>query len=48
MEIITKKGEKIERYRASQESADGRGNGKRIGTAYQLESGEVIYVPDTP
>jgi hypothetical protein len=48
MEIITKKGEKIERYRASGESTESRGTGRRIGTAYQLESGEIIYVPDSP
>lgn len=47
MEIITKKGEKIEKYKASeQESSSSESKGKRIGTAYQLDNGEVIYVPD--
>ena len=46
MEIITKKGEKIDTYKAS-ESEQTRGNkGKRVGTAYQLENGEIIYIPE--
>ncbi|MEM1222246.1 MAG: DUF2149 domain-containing protein [Verrucomicrobiota bacterium] len=44
MEIIVKKGQEIEQYEASGES--GGGKGKRVGTAYQLESGEIIYVPE--
>lgn len=44
MEIIVKKDREIERYEASGES--GAGKGKRVGTAYQLESGEIIYVPE--
>lgn len=46
MEIITKKGEKIETYKASDDTQSAGNKGKRIGTAYQLENGEVIYVPD--
>jgi hypothetical protein len=47
MEIITKKGETIEKYKANKEQADpSQSRGKRIGTAYQLENGEIIYVPD--
>lgn len=45
MEIIVKKGRKIERYTATGETGEGRG--RRVGVAYQLESGEVIYVPET-
>jgi len=49
MEIITKKGETISKYKAGQEKAqDSKNKGKRIGTAYQLEDGEIIYIPDTP
>lgn len=49
MEIITKKGKEITRYKASDNSAaDTKNKGKRIGTAYQLENGELIYVPDEP
>ena len=46
MEIITKKGEEITRYKSN---TDGKGNGKqgkRVGTAYELENGEIIYVPE--
>ena len=46
MEIVTKKGDKMERYTPS-ETQNGAGNrGRRVGSAYQLESGEVIYVPE--
>lgn len=44
MEIITKSGQKIEHYRASTETLGG--DGERLGTAYRLKSGEVIYVPE--
>ena len=46
MEIITKKGEKIERYTADRNSEGSGDKGKRVGTAYQLENGEIIYVPE--
>ncbi|MGC4234806.1 MAG: DUF2149 domain-containing protein [Niabella sp.] len=46
MEIITKKGNKIEKYRASSSKESGPGKGKKVGTAYQLDNGEIIYVPD--
>lgn len=47
MEIITKKGEKIERYTSSEEeTSDNQSRGKRVGVAYQLENGEIIYVPE--
>lgn len=45
MEIITREGQKIERFRASSETRGG--DGERLGTAYRLKSGEVIYVPET-
>lgn len=44
MEIIKREGMKIERFRASPESLGG--DGERLGTAYRLKSGEVIYVPE--
>lgn len=44
MEIIIKKDREIERYQASGEA--GNGKGKRVGSAFQLESGEIIYVPE--
>ena len=47
MEIITKEGKEINTYKPSGKSADGDGDmGRRIGTAYQLEDGRIIYVPD--
>lgn len=46
MEIITKKGEEITRYK-SNDAANREGKkGKRVGTAYELENGEIIYVPE--
>ncbi len=44
MEMIVKKGRRIERLRSSGER--GQGRGQRLGVAYRLESGEVIYVPE--
>lgn len=47
MEIITKKGEKIERYTPSEDqSSSNQTKGKRVGIAYQLDNGEIIYVPE--
>lgn len=46
MEIITKKGEKIEKYTPSEDQSGKNSSGKRVGTAYQLENGEIIYVPE--
>ncbi len=47
MEILIKKGEKIEKY-TPQENTDASNSsrGKRVGVAYQLENGEIIYVPE--
>ena len=44
MEIIVKDGPEITRYRATGEL--GQARGKKVGTAYQLEDGRVIYVPE--
>jgi len=44
MEIVVKKDNKITKYKA--DSAQGSGKGQRIGIAYRLESGEVVYVPE--
>lgn len=46
MEIISKKGEKIETYKASNENNSSGNKGKRVGTAYQMDNGEIIYIPD--
>lgn len=47
MEIITKEGDRINRYTPSEEqnSQNGR-RGKKVGIAYELENGEIIYVPE--
>ncbi len=48
MEIITKEGDKTNRYRPSesQDGAEGGRRGRRVGAAYELENGEIIYVPE--
>ena len=47
MEIITKDGQKINRYTPSEDQSRKSGNkGKKVGIAYQLENGEIIYVPE--
>lgn len=46
MEIITKEGNKINRYTPSSDSESSSNKGKRVGVAYQLENGDIIYVPE--
>lgn len=47
MEIITKEGEIINRYTPSEDQTHADGTkGKRVGVAYELENGEIIYVPE--
>lgn len=46
MEIITKEGEKINRYTPSEDQSKSGNRGKKVGIAYQLENGEIIYVPE--
>lgn len=46
MEIITKEGDKINRYTPSDDQSQQGNRGKRVGIAYQLENGEIIYVPE--
>lgn len=46
MEIITKEGEKINRYTPSEDSDKSSDKGKRVGSAYELENGDIIYVPE--
>jgi hypothetical protein len=43
-EIIVKKGSEIKAYKLSGQT--GAGDGTRLGTAYKLANGQVIYVPD--
>lgn len=46
MEIITKEGERINRYTPSKDNNASDNKGKRVGTAYELENGDIIYVPE--
>ncbi|MDE5720314.1 MAG: DUF2149 domain-containing protein [Paramuribaculum sp.] len=46
MEIITKEGEKINRYTPSDDTDPSSPKGKRVGVAYELEHGDIIYVPE--
>lgn len=47
MEIITKEGEKINRYTPSENQDEKSGKrGRKVGIAYELENGEIIYVPE--
>lgn len=45
MEIITKEGEHVNRYVPSETQQSGK-KGKRVGVAYELENGEIIYIPE--
>ncbi|MDR1165309.1 MAG: DUF2149 domain-containing protein [Deltaproteobacteria bacterium] len=42
--LITKKAAKIEATRITRSEAEGRGS--RLGVAYQLEDGTMVYLPD--
>ena len=43
-EVIVKKGNKITAYELTGETLGG--DGERLGTAYRLADGQIIYVPD--
>lgn len=44
MEVISKKGKEIKVLKVSREKA--KGKGQRLGTAYRLEDGTFVYIPD--
>ena len=48
MEIITKKGGKIERSTPSKDAQDTKqgSRGRKVGVAYEMEDGQVYYVPE--
>ncbi len=46
MEIIQKNGKQINSYKASSKTSSDGTRGKRLGTAYQLDDGQIIYVPE--
>jgi len=46
MEIITKEGNKINKYTPSNDQSSSQKKGRKVGIAYELENGEIIYVPE--
>jgi len=44
LEPLIEKRRKLPSYRVSEDKLSGQG--QRLGTAYRLQSGEVVYVPD--
>ena len=46
MEMVVRKGNKVERFRPSKDKLGGQG--QRLGVAYRLKSGEMVYVPESP
>ncbi len=46
MEIITKEGDKINKYTPSEEQNKSGKRGKKVGIAYELDNGEINYVPE--
>lgn len=46
MEIITKEGREIKKYTPSETDASSKSKGRRVGIAYELDNGEIIYVPE--
>jgi hypothetical protein len=44
LEALKRKGIKVEKYRPTSEKRSGEG--ERLGTAYRLANGDVVYVPE--
>lgn len=44
MEVLVKKGQKLEHYKSSSEM--GEGQGEKAGITYRLQDGSLIYVPE--
>jgi len=44
MEVIIKKGKKIEKYKS--EGKIGQGEGQKAGVAYKLKNGSMVYIPE--
>jgi len=44
MEIITKKGKKIKAIKVTKDKS--KGMGERLGVAYKLNDGSMVYVPE--
>ena len=43
MEVITKDGQKVTKFKAR--GASGEGDGEKAGTAYRMKDGTMVYVP---
>lgn len=46
MEIIIKEGQEIRAYQADESQQSAGDRGRPVGTAYQLDTGEIIYIPN--
>ncbi len=46
MEIITKEGQTVTKYKPSENQEKGGRKGRKVGIAYEMENGEIIYVPE--
>jgi hypothetical protein len=46
MEIITREGNRIRKYTPSADPSSPSSKGRRVGVAYELENGEIIYIPE--
>ncbi|MDE5731389.1 MAG: DUF2149 domain-containing protein [Alistipes sp.] len=46
MEIIMKEGGQVKKYVPSESGSSQGSRGKRVGSAYRLENGEIIYIPE--
>ncbi|MFT3738546.1 MAG: DUF2149 domain-containing protein [Breznakibacter sp.] len=46
MEIITREGNKINRYTPQEDQTEKSRKGRKVGVAYELENGEIIYIPE--
>lgn len=46
LETLPKPGAKVESVRLTRDQLSGEG--QRLGTAYRLKSGEIVYIPETP
>ncbi len=46
MEIITKEDGKVIKYRPSENKKNTGSKGRKVGVAYELENGEIIYIPE--
>lgn len=44
MEVIIKKGKKIQKYKS--EGKIGQGEGTKAGVAYKLKNGSMVYIPE--